>query len=76
MQAIDTHGVGKVVVSGNPDFKKGDLVMGRISWGEYSIVKGGANLDKLNPLGFPYSYHVGILGIFTCNLSCYSLVLL
>lgn len=65
MQAIDTHGVGRVVVSGNPDFKKDDLVMGRIGWGEYSIVKEGSNLDKLNSMEFPYSYHVGILGIIS-----------
>ncbi|WOG91142.1 hypothetical protein DCAR_0310390 [Daucus carota subsp. sativus] len=74
-QAIDTHGVGRVVVSGNPDFKKDDLVVGRIGWGEYSIVKEGANLDKLNPLGFPYSYHVGILGVsgFTAYAGFYEI---
>lgn len=63
MQAIDAYGVGKVVASGHPDFEKDDLVIGLISWGEYSIVKEGSILNKLNSLGFPYSYHVGILGL-------------
>ncbi|WOH05994.1 hypothetical protein DCAR_0625417 [Daucus carota subsp. sativus] len=61
-QAIDAYGVGKVVASGHPDFEKDDLVIGLISWGEYSIVKEGSILNKLNSLGFPYTYHVGILG--------------
>ncbi|XP_074349815.1 2-alkenal reductase (NADP(+)-dependent)-like [Apium graveolens] len=61
-QAIDAYGVGKVVASGHPDFEKDDLVIGLISWGEYSIVKEGSILNKLTSLGFPYSYHVGILG--------------
>lgn len=64
MQAIDAYGVGKVVASGHPDFEKDDLVIGLISWGEYSIVKEGSILNKLNSLGFPYTYHVGILGIY------------
>lgn len=62
-QAIDAYGVGKVVASGHPDFEKNDLVVGVISWAEYSIVKEGSILNKLNLLGFPLSYHVGILGV-------------
>ncbi|GJZ08060.1 NADP(+)-dependent 2-alkenal reductase-like protein [Tanacetum coccineum] len=55
------RGVGKVVASDNPDFEKGDYVVGLISWGEYSISQ-GMILNKLNPMGFPLSYHVGVLG--------------
>ncbi|KAE9461911.1 hypothetical protein C3L33_06184, partial [Rhododendron williamsianum] len=44
-------------------FEKGDLVAGFISWGEYSIVKGANTLNKLDLMGFPLSYHVGILGL-------------
>ncbi|OMO55422.1 Alcohol dehydrogenase superfamily, zinc-type [Corchorus capsularis] len=60
-EAIDTYGVGKVVASGNPEFEKGDIVGGLVSWGEYSVIKPGGMLNKLNPMGFPLSYHVGVL---------------
>ncbi|GKE24870.1 NADP(+)-dependent 2-alkenal reductase-like protein [Tanacetum coccineum] len=60
-EVIDAYGVGKVVASDNPDFEKGDYVVGLISWGEYSISQ-GMILNKLNPMGFPLSYHVGVLG--------------
>ncbi|KAK9268573.1 hypothetical protein L1049_000327 [Liquidambar formosana] len=63
-QAIDAFGVGRVVASGNPKFEKDDLVAGVISWGEYSVVGGATMLNKLDPMGFPLSYHVGILGAF------------
>ncbi|KAH9800249.1 PKS ER domain-containing protein [Citrus sinensis] len=60
-EAIDANGVAKVVVSANPEFKRDDLVVGLISWGEYELVKGGAMIRRLEPMGFPLSYHVGIL---------------
>ncbi|GFY99756.1 hypothetical protein Acr_13g0011560 [Actinidia rufa] len=50
--AIDSYGVGRVVASGHPNFDEDDLVAGRISWGEYSIVKGAVMLNKLDPMGF------------------------
>ncbi|KAK0593241.1 hypothetical protein LWI29_033374 [Acer saccharum] len=40
-EGIDAYGVGKVVVSGNPEFEKDDLVVGLISWGDYTVVKPG-----------------------------------
>ncbi|XAR57356.1 2-alkenal reductase [Bertholletia excelsa] len=55
------EGVGRVVASEHPNFEKGDLVGGLLSWGEYSIVKGAHMINKLNPMVFPLSYHVGIL---------------
>lgn len=60
-EAINAFGVGKVVDSGHPNFEKGDLVAGFISWGEYTVVKGANMLNKLDLMGFPPSYHVGIL---------------
>ncbi|KAM7509393.1 hypothetical protein LguiA_019846 [Lonicera macranthoides] len=60
-EVIDAFGVGRVVASGHPDFEKGDLVAGITSWGEYSIVKEGGILNKLDSMGFPLSYHVGVL---------------
>ncbi|XP_022731126.1 NADPH-dependent oxidoreductase 2-alkenal reductase-like [Durio zibethinus] len=61
-EAIDTYGVGKVVASGNPEFDKGDIVAGLLNWGEYTVIKASGMLNKLNHMGFPLSYHVGILG--------------
>ncbi|MFS7917011.1 putative oxidoreductase [Helianthus anomalus] len=60
-EVIGAYGVGKVVASGNPEFEKDDYVVGIISWGEYSISQ-GFMLSKLDPMGFPLSYHVGLLG--------------
>ncbi|OAY50246.1 2-alkenal reductase (NADP(+)-dependent) [Manihot esculenta] len=61
-EAINGYGVGEVLVSGNPEFQKGDLVVGLITWGEYSVIKPGGMLRKLELMGFPLSNHVGILG--------------
>ncbi|CAH9083865.1 unnamed protein product [Cuscuta epithymum] len=61
-ESIDAYGVGKVMVSTRDDIKKDDLVAGLLSWGEYSYVKDGSLLNKLDPVSFPLSYHVGILG--------------
>ena len=52
------------MASGNPEFDKDDLVVGLINWEEYTIVKGGNILRKLDPMGFPLSYHLGVLGKF------------
>ncbi|XP_038696921.1 2-alkenal reductase (NADP(+)-dependent)-like [Tripterygium wilfordii] len=61
--AIEAYGVGKVVDSGNPEYEKGDLIVGFIEWAEYSVVKAGGTTWKLETIGFPVSHHVGILGI-------------
>ncbi|KAF3670303.1 putative F-box/kelch-repeat protein-like [Capsicum annuum] len=62
-EVIDNYGVGRVLVYHRPDFKKGDLVSGLLTWGEYTVVKEGSLLNKLNPsLTFPLSYHVGVFG--------------
>lgn len=57
--------MGRVVASGNPEFKEDDLVSGLLSWGEYSSIKEGGLLNKVDNMGFPISYHVGVLGKFT-----------
>lgn len=53
-----------MVDSGHPDFKADDLVSGLLNWGEYSVVKGGHLLQKLDTSpGFPLSYYAGgVLG--------------
>ncbi|PIA50039.1 hypothetical protein AQUCO_01300639v1 [Aquilegia coerulea] len=65
-KAIDAYGVGRIVESGNPEFEKGDLVVGFIGWEEYSLVRGGATdcaLRKIDTSELPLSNHVGILGL-------------
>ncbi|KAJ4837660.1 hypothetical protein Tsubulata_013868, partial [Turnera subulata] len=52
----------KVAVSGNPEFQKDDLVVGLIIWAEYSVIKPGGMLRKLDTMGFPLSNHLGVLG--------------
>lgn len=59
---IDASGVARVVASGNPEFEKGDLIVGLLAWGDYTVVKPGGMLRKFDPMGFPLSYQVGILG--------------
>ncbi|MFS7966012.1 putative oxidoreductase [Helianthus anomalus] len=68
-QVIDAYGVGKVIASGNPKFEKDDYVVGIVSWGEYSISQGFI-LNKLDPMGLPLTYHVGLLGL--SGLTAYS----
>lgn len=62
-QAISAYGVAEVVASGDPGFGKGDLVFGIIHWAQYSLVNAGeSTLRKLDTLGFPFTYHLGVLG--------------
>lgn len=62
MQEIDAYGVGEVVASESPDFNKGDLVVGLVGWAEYTVVKGGYFLRKIDSKAFPLSYHASVLG--------------
>ncbi|CAI9100151.1 OLC1v1037091C1 [Oldenlandia corymbosa var. corymbosa] len=62
-EAIYGPGVGKVVVSDNPEFKKDDIVSGYLSWGEYTRTKPEYQLTKVDTMGLPLSYHSGVLGV-------------
>lgn len=59
-EAIGAYGIGKVIASGHPNYKKDDLVGGIINWGEYTLTNGDP-LKILDPMGFPLSYHMGPL---------------
>ncbi|CAA0806906.1 Zinc-binding dehydrogenase family protein [Striga hermonthica] len=67
-QEIRGSGVGEVVYSKEADFGRGDLVLGLLSWGEYTLVEDGRKLLKLdNAMGFPLSYYAGgVLGMCSC----------
>lgn len=55
--------VGKVLKSNREDLPEGQLLMGRLTWSEYSVAHAE---DFLVPIddepGVPLSYHLGILG--------------
>ncbi|KAJ9178218.1 hypothetical protein P3X46_010118 [Hevea brasiliensis] len=57
------YGVAKVLDSGNPDFKEGDLVWGITGWEEYSLITTPQALFKIQHTDVPLSYYTGILGM-------------
>lgn len=52
-----------MVASANSEFEKDDIVVGLLGWEDYTIVRGGFFLRKIDSTEFPLSYHAGILGI-------------
>lgn len=62
-QVITGYGVSKVVDSGHPDYKPGNLVWGSgIGWEEYSVITNPQGLLKINHPEVPLSYYTGLLG--------------
>ncbi|KAL9303501.1 hypothetical protein ACSQ67_020764 [Phaseolus vulgaris] len=57
------YGVSKVVESGHPDYKKGDLVWGITKWEEYSFITSSQICFKIDHTDVPLSYYTGILGM-------------
>ncbi|KAF3972365.1 hypothetical protein CMV_004126 [Castanea mollissima] len=57
------YGVAKVLDSGHPSFKKGDLVWGNTKWEEYSLIANSQFLFKIQHTNVPLSYYTGILGM-------------
>ncbi|XP_047154912.1 2-alkenal reductase (NADP(+)-dependent)-like [Vigna umbellata] len=56
-------GVSKVLESGHPDYKKGDLVWGMTKWEEFSLVPATQIDFKIEHTDVPLSYYTGILGM-------------
>ncbi|EEF32562.1 alcohol dehydrogenase, putative [Ricinus communis] len=56
-------GVAKVVDSGHPGFKKGDLVWGSTRWEEYTLITAPEGLFKIHHTDIPLSYYTGLLGM-------------
>ena len=67
MQPISGHGVAKVLDSGHPNFKKGDLIWGMTGWEEYSLITATQTLFKIQHTDVPLSYYTGLLGKLTPN---------
>lgn len=65
LQPIRGYGVGKVLDSDHPKFKRGDFVWGKTGWEEYSILSTSEAeaLFKIDHTDVPLSYYTGILGI-------------
>ncbi|KAF7132176.1 hypothetical protein RHSIM_Rhsim09G0006400 [Rhododendron simsii] len=61
---ITGNGVARVIDSGHPNYKKGDLVWGIIGWEEYSVITEPETLFKIEHTDVPLSYYTGILGKF------------
>ncbi|KAL2319398.1 hypothetical protein Fmac_028367 [Flemingia macrophylla] len=57
------YGVSKVLESGHPDFKEGDLVWGFTKWEEYSLLPAAQILFKIEHTDVPLTYYTGILGM-------------
>ena len=55
--------MAKVVESGHPEYKKGDLIWGFTKWEEYSLVSPTQTLVKIQHTDVPLSYYTGILGM-------------
>ncbi|KAM7460855.1 hypothetical protein LguiA_028976 [Lonicera macranthoides] len=60
---ITGYGVAKVLDSGHPNFKKGDLVWGMTGWEEYSLITATDQLFKIQHTDVPLSYYTGLLGM-------------
>eukprot|EP00268_Persea_americana_P058333 TRINITY_DN704_c1_g1_i4.p1 TRINITY_DN704_c1_g1~~TRINITY_DN704_c1_g1_i4.p1 ORF type:complete len:348 (+),score=49.02 TRINITY_DN704_c1_g1_i4:1038-2081(+) len=56
-------GVAKVLDSGHPDFKAGDLVWGFTRWEEFSLLSAPKTLSKVTDTDVPLSYYTGLLGM-------------
>ncbi|XP_023895478.2 2-alkenal reductase (NADP(+)-dependent) [Quercus suber] len=61
---LNGYGVAKVLDSGHPDFKVGDLVWGaNTRWEEYSLTTATERLKKIKHTDVPLSYYTGLLGM-------------
>jgi len=66
MQPIIGLGVSKVIDSGHPDYKKGDLLWGLVGWEEYSVITLTTYSHfKIEHTDVPLSYYTGLLGIIS-----------
>ncbi|GAB4825775.1 hypothetical protein Ancab_008651 [Ancistrocladus abbreviatus] len=63
VQPIVGYGVAKVVESGYPKLKNGDLVWEETGWEEYSLITSPERLFKIQHTDIPLSYYTGILGL-------------
>jgi NADPH-dependent curcumin reductase CurA len=61
-QVMEGGTVSEVMVSNNPDFKAGDVVLSRAGW-QTHFVSDGKGLRKVDPKAAPTSTALGVLGM-------------
>ncbi|KAF4376068.1 hypothetical protein F8388_022589 [Cannabis sativa] len=66
---ITGYGVCKILESGDPNFKEGDLVWGITGWEEHSIISATHTLFKIHNADVPLSYYTGLLAFCTNGFS-------
>ncbi|KAG6498807.1 hypothetical protein ZIOFF_038556 [Zingiber officinale] len=66
--AIDAYGVGKVVASGRAELEEGDVVAGLLGWEQYTVVRPGTVLMKVDAKDLPISYYASVLGEYSLHL--------
>ncbi|TVU51432.1 hypothetical protein EJB05_02863, partial [Eragrostis curvula] len=62
-EILMNNGVSRVVASGHPDFKVGDLVWGFTGWEDYTLITNTGYHFKINHPEMPLSYYTGVLGM-------------
>ncbi|XP_010492633.1 PREDICTED: NADP-dependent alkenal double bond reductase P1-like [Camelina sativa] len=63
-QPIFGYGVSRVIESGHPDYKKGDLLWGIVGWEEHSVITPMTHMHfKIQHTDVPLSYYTGLLGM-------------
>ncbi|XP_039167182.1 2-alkenal reductase (NADP(+)-dependent)-like [Eucalyptus grandis] len=67
---ITGYGVARVLESGHPDFKKGDLLWGLTGWEEYTLITAPETCFKIEHTNVPLSYYTGLLG--TTGMTAYA----
>ncbi|XP_056161563.1 2-alkenal reductase (NADP(+)-dependent)-like isoform X1 [Syzygium oleosum] len=60
---VPGFGVARVLESGHPNFKKGDLVWGLTGWEEYSLITAPETCFKIEHADVPLSHYTGLLGM-------------
>ncbi|KAK3444314.1 hypothetical protein EUGRSUZ_H01879 [Eucalyptus grandis] len=60
---IHGYGVARVLESGHPNFKTGDLVWGITGWEEYSLITAPDTCVKIEHSDVPLSSYTGLLGM-------------
>uniref|UniRef100_A0A0D9XXX6 Enoyl reductase (ER) domain-containing protein n=1 Tax=Leersia perrieri TaxID=77586 RepID=A0A0D9XXX6_9ORYZ len=62
-EVLANFGVMRVISSGHPDFKAGDLLWGITGWEEYTLINNPESLFRINHPELPLSYYTGMPGL-------------
>ncbi|KAG6494844.1 hypothetical protein ZIOFF_042626 [Zingiber officinale] len=68
LQRINANGVGRVVSSGRAELEEGDVVAGMLGWEQYTVVRPGTVLMKVDAKDLPLSCYASVLGEYSLDL--------